>query len=538
MVEKVETLLLLLGLMGFLAVVAERVKFPFPILLVLSGVVIAFVPGLPVIKLDPEIVFIIFLPPLIFSAAWNFPWEDFRANLVPIFALAVGLVFFTMTAVAFTMHWLVPGMSLAAAFVLGAIVSPPDAVAANAVLKRVRIPKRISTILEGESLVNDSSGLVAYQFAVAAVVMGTFSWSQAGVDFFWQSLGGILIGYVLGVAITWVHRGVSDPAVEVTLTILTPYVSYLVAEQFGCSGVLAVVAAGLHLGHRAWEVLTPATRLQRDTIWRFIDYLLNGTVFILIGLQFPAIIKGLLGHIPVGMLIFLGVTISVVVIAVRFAWIFPLSFFQRVFLPDRIGPAQRVSWNGLVVASWAGMRGVVSLAAALALPEVTASGEGFPHRHLILFLTFCVIFVTLVLQGLSLPWLVRRLKVEETEWEYQSENHARKVLMEGLVEELNHFILIAPTDNEKASLSMWRDDFSERVRHIGQRETSSPDEVGETVAYESIVFPKLIQHMRENLAKLRRQGQISEEIRRRIEYDFDLEEQRIDRLLSRFKFDR
>jgi len=538
MVEKVETLLLLLGLMGFLAVVAERVKFPFPILLVLSGVVIAFVPGLPVIKLDPEIVFIIFLPPLIFSAAWNFPWEDFRANLVPIFALAVGLVFFTMTAVAFTMHWLVPGLSLAAAFVLGAIVSPPDAVAANAVLKRVRIPKRLSTILEGESLVNDSSGLVAYQFAVAAVVMGTFSWSQAGGDFFWQSLGGVLVGYVLGVAITWVHRGVSDPAVEVTLTILTPYVAYLVAEQFGCSGVLAVVAAGLHLGHRSWEVLTPATRLQRDTIWRFIDYLLNGTVFILIGLQFPAIIKGLLGHIPVSMLIFLGVTISVVVIAVRFLWIFPLSFFQRVFLPENLGAGQRVSWNGLIVASWAGMRGVVSLAAALALPEVTASGQEFPHRHLILFLTFCVIFVTLVIQGLSLPWLVRRLKVEETEWEYQSENHARKVLMEGLVEELNQLILIAPTDNEKASLSLWRDDFSERLRHIGQRETSSRDEVGETVAYESIVFPKLIQHMRENLAKLRRQGAISEEIRRRIEYDFDLEEQRIDRLLSRFKFNR
>lgn len=534
MVEKVETLLLLLGVLGVLAVVADRLRFPFPILLVLAGIAIAFIPRLPEIKLDPELVFILFLPPLIFSAAWNFPWEDFRANLVPIFALAVGLVFATMAAVAFAMYWLIPGMSLAVAFVLGAIVSPPDAVAANAVLKRIRIPRRLSTILEGESLVNDSSGLVAYQFAVAAVVTGTFSWSQAGADFFWQSLGGVAIGYVIGIIVTWVHRGLNDSSVEITLTILTPYIAYLLAEKVGCSGVLAVVAAGLHLGHRSWEMLTSESRIQRDMIWRFIDYLLNGTVFILIGLEFPTIIRGLMGHIPIGILILLGVGVSLVVIAVRFAWIFPLAFFQRVFLPESLGPGQSVSWNGLVVASWAGMRGVVSLAAALALPEVTASGEPFPHRHLILFLTFSVIFVTLVVQGLSLPWLVRRLRVEETEWEYQSETRARMVLIESLVEELDQLILTAPTENEKASLRLWRENYAERHRHVAQRLDSPLDDVGETVRYELAAFPKLLQHVREKLADLRRRGEISEEVRKRIEYDFDLEEQRIVRLLTRY----
>jgi monovalent cation/hydrogen antiporter len=528
MVHKIETLLLLLGLLGVLAVVAERIRFPFPILLVLSGIAIAFVPGLPEIQLNSQLVFLLFLPPLIFSAAWNFPWEDFRANLSPIFGLAVGLVFATMIAVAFVVHWLIPVITLASGFVLGAIVSPPDAVAATAVLKNMRIPKRLATVLEGESLVNDSSGLVAYQFAVAAVVTGSFSLAQASADFFWQSLGGIFLGYVVGVVVTWVHRGLTDPAVEVTLTILTPYIAYLLAEKAHCSGVLAVVAAGLHLGYRSWEALTPESRIQRETIWKFIDYLLNGTVFILIGLQFPGIIEALRGQIPLGALILSGLMVSLVVIGVRFAWIFPISFIQKVFLPENLGQGHRLKWNGLVVASWSGMRGVVSLAAALALPE------DFPHRHFILFLTFSVIFVTLIIQGLSLPWLVRVLKVEETESEYQSEARARMTLIEGVIEELDELIKAAPTEHEKASLNLWREHYSERLRHMHHRLDSRRDDSCETVRYELAAFPKLLQHVRENLADLRRRGKISEDVRKRIEYDFDLEEQRITRLLRHY----
>lgn len=533
MVEEVETLLVLLGLLGVLAVVAERLRFPFPILLVVAGVVIAFIPGLPDVRLDSEIVFLIFLPPLIFSAAWNFPWEDFRANLMPIFGLAVGLVFATMTAVAFATHWMLPQwVSLAAAFVLGAIVSPPDAVSATAVLKNVRIPKRLSTVLQGESLVNDSSGLVAYQFALAAVMTGSFSFGQASVDFLWQSVAGILIGYLIGIVVTWIHRGLTDSSVEVTLTILTPYVAYLLAEELHCSGVLAVVAAGLHLGHRSWEALTSETRIQRETIWKFIDYILNGTVFILIGLQFPAILKSLQGLIALWQLALLGLAVSAVVILVRFAWIFPLALIQKIFLPESLGPERRLPWGEMVVASWAGMRGVVSLAAALALPE------DFPHRHLILFLTFSVIFVTLVVQGLTLPWLVRRLKVAETESEYQSEARARMTLLESLVEEISSLIADAPTEHEKASLNLWREHYSERLRHMHLRLDSSRDETGETVRFELNLFPKLLQHVRQNLADLRRKGEISDEVRRRIEHDFDIEEQRVIRLLDHYHYER
>ena len=301
MVEKIQTLLVLLGIIGMLAVVAERVKFPFPILLVLAGLLIALVPSLPEARLDPELVFLIFLPPLLFSAAWNFPWEDFRSNFMPILALAVGLVFATIVCVAYAAHWLIPGMTLATGYVLGAIVSPPDAVAATAVFKNLRVPKRLSAVLEGESLVNDASGLVAYQFAVAAVVTGSFSLVDAGGDFVWTSVGGALFGLLIGMGAAVLHRKLRDPAVEVTLTILTPYIAYLPAERFGFSGVLAVVAAGLFMGHRSWEALAPESRLQRETIWQLLDYLLNGVIFILIGLQFPTIVREM--RIPVAQMI-------------------------------------------------------------------------------------------------------------------------------------------------------------------------------------------------------------------------------------------
>ena len=271
MVEKIQTLLTLLGIISILAVVAERVRFPFPILLVIAGLLIALFPGLPEVGLDPEIVFLIFLPPLLFSAAWNFPWETFRSNLIPIFALAVGLVFATILCVACAAYWLIPGMTLASGFVLGAIVSPPDAVAATAVLRDLRVPKRLSAVLEGESLVNDASGLVAYQFAVAAVVTGSFSLVEAGADFVWMSVGGTVFGLLVGMGVAYLHRQLRGTSVAVTLTLLTPYISYLPAERFGFSGVLAVVATGLYIGHRSWEALGPESRLQRESIYASIN---------------------------------------------------------------------------------------------------------------------------------------------------------------------------------------------------------------------------------------------------------------------------
>ena len=530
MVEKIQTLLVLLGIIGVLAVVAERVRFPFPILLVIAGLFIALFPGLPEVKLDPELVFLIFLPPLLFSAAWNFPWEDFRSNFLPILLLAVGLVFATIVCVAYAAHALIPGMGLAAGFVLGAIVSPPDAVAATVVLKNLRVPKRLSAILEGESLVNDASGLVAYQFAVAALVTGSFSLADAGLDFVWMSVGGAFFGLLTGMGAAQLHRHLENPAVEVTLTILTPYIAYLPAEKFGFSGVLAVVAAGLYVGHRSWEALGPESRLQRETIWRLLDFLLNSVIFILIGLQFPSIVDGL--KIPVEQMIFIGAAISFVVIAVRFLWVFPMASLERYFF--RRGDKDYLSLGGLVVVSWAGMRGVVSLAAALALPLTTSSGEALPHRHIILFLTFCVIFVTLVLQGFSLPWLVRRLKVEQTDSDFQNEGEARIVILEELIFRIDGFIKIEEKQEYRESLERLRDHYQDRLKALRQR-LALPREVNRyAIVKDRDLFPKLMNYARRRLARMRR-GIISEEIRRRIERDFDMEEERLQRLLARLE---
>jgi monovalent cation/hydrogen antiporter len=529
MIEKIHTVLILLGIISVLAVVAERVKFPFPILLVVAGLLIALLPRLPEVRLDPEVVFLIFLPPLLFSAAWNFPWEDFRSNFLPILALAIGLVFATIVCVAYAAHWLIPGLALAPAFVLGAIVSPPDAVAATTVMRNLRIPKRLSAVLEGESLVNDASGLVAYQFAVAAVVTGSFSIADAAADFVWMSVGGSLFGLLVGMGAAYLHRHLRDPSVVVTLTLLTPYISYLPAERLGFSGVLAVVTTGLYIGHRSWEALGPESRLQRESIWKLLDYLLNGLVFILIGLQIPTIVREM--RMPVGQMIFVGAAISLVVIAVRFLWIFPMVFFEKYFLQ------RNVPIGNLVVASWAGMRGVVSMAAALALPLVTLTGEAFPHRHIILFLTFCVIFVTLVVQGLTLPWIARKLKVEEPNWDFQSESKARVSLLQELIKEVDDLIKNEPIPEYRESLERWKMHYQDRLRTLKDR-LALPKAINRYAASrDGDLLPKLMDHARHRLARMRRTGEISEEVRRRIEHDLDVEEQRLQRFLARSQRD-
>jgi monovalent cation/hydrogen antiporter len=529
MIEKIHTVLILLGIISVLAVVAERVKFPFPILLVIAGLLIGLLPRLPEVRIDPEVVFLIFLPPLLFSAAWNFPWEDFRSNFLPILALAVGLVFATIACVGYAAHWLVPGMALAPAFVLGAIVSPPDAVAATTVLKNLRIPKRLSAVLEGESLVNDASGLVAYQFAVAAVVTGSFSIADATADFVWMSCGGSLFGLLVGMGVAYLHRHLRDPSVTVTLTLLTPYIAYLPAERLGFSGVLAVVTTGLYIGHRSWEALGPESRLQRESIWKLLDYLLNGLVFILIGLQIPAIVREM--RMPVGQMIFVGAAISFVVIAVRFLWIFPMVLFEKYFLQ------RDVPIGNLVVASWAGMRGVVSMAAALALPLVTLTGEAFPHRHIILFLTFCVIFVTLVVQGLTLPWIARKLKVEEPNWDFQSESKARVSLLHELIKEVDDLIKNEPIPEYRESLERWKMHYQDRLRTLQDRLALPKETNRYATSRDGDLLPKLMDHARHRLARMRRTGEISEDVRRRIEHDLDVEEQRLVRFLARSQRD-
>src|SRR5580693_3046759 len=404
--EVVSTLLIVVAA---LAILAKKVALPYPVLLVLGGLALGFVPGLPAVQLEPDIVFLFLLPPLLFPAAVFTSWRDFRANLSAILFLAIGLVLLTTAFVAAVAHALT-GLPWAAAFVLGAIISPPDAVAATAITSRLRVPRKIVTVLDGESLVNDATALVAYRFAVAAMISGTFSLSEAIGRFLLVALGGTGIGLAVGWLASHVQRRLDDPPVQMTISLLTPFAAYIPAERLHVSGVLAVVAAGLLLGWRGPQILTARTRLNIYVFWEMTVFLLNGLVFVLIGLQLPRILHTLSGR-SLKHLLWDGALISLAAIVVRIAWVFlsaKLLHLMRVALrkTDPYPP-----WQNTAIVAWTGMRGVVSLAAALAVPLTLSDGSPFPGRDYILFVTFCVILATLVLQGMSLPALIHRLGV-------------------------------------------------------------------------------------------------------------------------------
>lgn len=402
-----------------LTALVNRRNLPLPILLVAAGLIIGFVPQLPNLELDPEVIFIILLPPLLYDAASKTSWHEFRASIRPISALAITLVFFTTVAVAITTYYLIPGFSWPLAFVLGAIVSPPDAVAASGIIKGLGLNKKVITILEGESLVNDASALIAYRFAVLAVTTGSFVLWEAGLQFLLVAGVGILIGIIIGYLFVLAHKKIeNNPLVETSLTLLSPYIAYLAAEHFHMSGILAVVTTGLVISWRAPEVFTYQTRMRTRVVWDTLIFLLHGFVFILIGLQLPLIIKDL-GNYPFLLLLGYGLIISFVTIVVRILWVFAGAYWQNVFnkkkkssvdLADDNDPDS--TWKNVLIVAWTGTRGVISLATALALPLLLQDGTAFPKRHSIIFLSFVVIFVTLVVQGLSLPLLIRWLKIK------------------------------------------------------------------------------------------------------------------------------
>src|SRR5688572_1488244 len=406
-----ETIIGLLLAVAVIAWVAARVKVPYPILLVVGGLGLSFIPGLPHVRLDPHLVFVLFLPPLLYYAGLLTSWRDFRANIRPISLLATGLVLFTTCLVAAAAHFVI-GMDWAPAFVLGAIVSPPDAVAATAITERLRVPRRVSVILEGESLVNDATALVAYRFAVAAIVTGAFSLGQASARFVLVVVGGVLVGLLAAMLVAWVRPRLKDSAVEGMLSLLTPYVAYLPAEWLGVSGVLAVVTAGIYISRRLGHITTPRVRLRAFATWETIIFLLNGLVFVLIGLQLAELRRAIPEEGWLTRIRYAAI-IGGVAIAVRILWVFPAAWLSRR-LPQKVrDPLPPPPREQVFLVAWTGMRGVVSLAAALALPEFTASGAPFPHRELIIIVTFGVILITLVGQGLTLPPLIRYLKLDK-----------------------------------------------------------------------------------------------------------------------------
>lgn len=509
-------------IVAVLVLIARKLALPYPIVLVLAGLALSFIPHLPEVKLNPEIVFYFFLPPLIYPAALFTSWRDFRRNVRPISSLSIGLVLFTILIVAWTTHALVPSMPWAAAFALGAITSPTDAVAATAVIRRLSLPHRIEVVLEGESLVNDATALVALQFAIAALVTGSFSLGNAAGRFIVVALGGIGFGLLVGFILRWVQRRLDDPPVQITLSLLTPFVAYLPAERLHLSGILAVVTAGIFLGWHIPVIVTARYRIQAAAFWEMVVFLLNGFVFTAIGLQLPGILRGLPG-VSLATLIRDGLLISAAVVLVRIVWVFPATYFQAVTTRWFHDATLCTNWRSVVVIAWSGMRGVISLAAAFALPFALADGSAFPARNYILFLTFCVILVTLVFQGLTLPLLIRWLRIEsDTEIEEEERTarvRANEAAMQ-LIQELEQ-------GGEFAGgvVSRLRTEYEDRLQQLRTCADTPADRRGEIATREyQRLQQRALQLERETIIRLRNEHVINDNALRRIQRDLDLAE--------------
>ena len=525
MINIIEVILGLLAAVAGLALLGRRLPVPLPILLVIGGLMLGLIPGLPRVALDPDLVFVFFLPPLLYPAALFTSWRDFRANLRPILLLAVGLVLFTTASVGFLAHYFIQDLPLTAGFVLGAIVSPPDAIAATAIAERLRVPRRIVTILEGESLVNDATALVAYRFALAALVTGSFSLGNATGHFFVVGLGGILIGLIVGWLAAVIQKPIDDPPIEITLSLLTPFAAYLPAEQLGVSGVLAVVTAGLYHGWRIPEITTSRTRLQAGPVWEMIEFLLNGFIFILIGLQLPEVLRHLAGR-SISQLVWYAALISLAVILIRILWVFPASYLPRLLFKRIRQRDPYPAWQHVAVVAWTGMRGVVSLAAALALPLTLGNGSSFPGRDLILFLTFIVILATLVVQGLSLPPIIRWLGIEDDRTAEKEERGARLKANQAALARLSE---IAKSQSMNAdTLQRLRVEYEDRIRQL---EVCEPNDTEVPHGLFSSDYEQLshetLQVERKTILQLRNERVINDEVLRHIQRDIDLAEARL-----------
>ena len=523
--QEVEIVLALLLVVAVLTLVARRVGIPYPILMTIGGLLLGAIPGIPHVQLAPELIFLLFLPPLLFSAAFFTSARELRANARPIGLLAFGLVLATIVAVALVAHGVAPELGWGGAFALGAIVSPPDAVAATAIAQRLGLPRRLVTVLEGESLVNDATALVAYRLAIAAVVTGAFSLAEAAGSFVFVSVGGVVIGLVVGWLLVEVVKRISDPPVIVLISLLGPFGAWLPAEGLGVSGILSVVTAGILVGQAAPRFMSSDARVLGSGVWQMVVFALNGLVFILIGLQLPTILGALSAARSPLQLALLAITVSLVVIAVRLAWVYPAVYLPRLFWRGADAPDPMQSPRIALILGWSGMRGVVSLAAALAVPLTTASGGPFPGRDLLLFLTFAVILVTLVGQGLTLPFLIRRLRVGDDGLVEHEEIHAREAAVSAALDRLDGL-----ADEWPGHLELI-DQMRARHQHASEHLTHDHDSFGEPLLDQEMVEhaeirQAVIDAQRVAVIDLRDRGVIGDVALRRLERELDLEELR------------
>jgi Na+/H+ antiporter len=526
--HQLEVVILLLAVVVALTTLARMLLIPYPILLVIGGLLLGFVhaltPHMPIIRLNPELVFLVFLPPILWAAAYFTSWRDFRANARPIGLLAVGLVLATTAAVATVAHAALPGLGWATAIALGAIVSPPDAVAATSISRQLNIPHRLITILEGESLINDATALILYRAAVAASVTGAFALGPTIPQFFYSAAVGITVGLLVGEAARRILGLTSDSFSEIAVTLLCPYTAWVVAEQLHASGVLACVAGGLYIRHHFSEIVTPTTRIQAKAVWNLLIFILNGVIFILIGLQL-----GELGHaVPPGRLpsvIGVGVLVSLTAIIIRLIWV-PLA----AWIPRLLSPALRARdpmppWQALFLVGWTGMRGIVTLAGALALPLTVASGAPFPHRAEIILITFTVILATLVVQGLSLTPLIRWFKLEDDRTLEREEMRAREhAATAGLLrlDELAGDGWTVPDHVEQL-----RTHYDQRRQRYAWPRAISPDCTTEADRAFKRLRHETLAAERHALIDFRNKGIISDEILHKLEHELDVEALRL-----------
>lgn len=515
----------LLAIMAVLVTLARRLELPYPVLLVVGGLALSFMPHLPRVHMAPEIVFILFLPPLLYEEAYFTSWRDLRDNLRPISLLAFGLVLVTTVAVGVVAHWAIPALSWPVAFVLGAVVAPTDEAAVMPVIERLGVPRRVATIVSDESLVNDAVSLVIYRLAAAAVVSGTFSLAQASWQFVLVSAGGVVIGLGIGWVIARLLQTIQDPPVEITASLLLPFVTYLGAEKLGTSGVLAVVALGIYMGRQSSFVRTPQTRVEARAFWQTLVFLLNGFLFLLVGLQLREILDEL-SSVPLLVLIGNALLISLACVLVRIAWVFASVYIPRA-LSRRVREADPApSWRNVMIIAWTGIRGGLSLAAALAIPLTLGNGNPFPQRERIIFLTYSVILATLVVQGLTLPLLIRSLRVKRDSSRAQEENTARLAATKAALSRLDS---LSEEDGAPAGVvDHLRDHYLVQLRLLEGREQGAADSATEekTASYTRL-HQELLAAEQEAIVCLRDEGVIEDEVLHLIERDLDLERIRL-----------
>jgi CPA1 family monovalent cation:H+ antiporter len=510
------TVLGLLFAVVLLTSAARRLRLPHPSLLALGGLGMAFIPRLPRLQLDPDVVLLVFLPPLLFSAGWRIAWRELVANLRTILVLAIGLVLFTTFGVGLAAHALDPSLPLAAALVLGAIVSPTDPLAASSIARQVRLPQRIITILEGESLANDATGLVVYRIAVGAVMTGSFSFLGGAYQFVVVATGGIAVGLIVGFLSVQLQKATNDPPIEFALQLLTGYAAYLPAERVGFSGVFAAAAAGILCGHYWSYTLGARSRLQAIAVWDTLDFLVNAALFLVLGLQLPVVLAEAGDH-DLRRLLLTGLGISFLAIVLRMGWMFAGALLSRLRAREALTSARTIALIG-----WAGMRGVLSLATAIALPHSTSSGAPFPGRATILLYAFCVIVVTLIVQGLPLPYIMRWLRIPRDQPRLEEDRLARIRTARAARDRLEQ--LLAEGDElTRAVGSDLRVHYQRLLAH--HEEQREPAHAERSRLELARLRSELAHAQRRVLLDLHARGLIDNETFRRFERELDLEEQ-------------